>query len=594
MCYTSVVHPVEVKGLPVPLIPLADAYPELVRTRWATETNKDHGLDPSKISAGSKKTAWWMCDRGEDHEFPAKVQYLTSPRGYGCPYCSNQRTLAGFNDILTTDRALIEEWWDYSKNEDLLPTEIGRGYSGKAWWTCGKHSWSATVRNVVSGNRCPYCAGQWVIPGETDMLTTDTQRVMTLWDFEENEESPEKISRGSSSKKYQWNCGRHTWKASPAKVIAKGTGCPVCTNRRASVGDNTLGDLYPELVDLWDTDKNRDLTPYDLTPGADNNVYWTCVSGHGWRARVYNVALNGHRCKTCSAVGTSRFEKDVLSFIQGELSTDVDIQNNARVLGGLEADIWIPSLNTAIECNGVFYHSRYFGSTPEINGKKKMQYAHANGIKFYTVWEDSWKDRPDVVKSSLKHLLGVGGARVFARNTEVTGISKEEASMFMKDNHIQGYTHGSVRVGLKKKDDGSLVAAMILRRRSSGDLEVVRYATSSVVVGGHSKLVSHVERGYSYRNLVTFADLTVSSGDLYRATGWILDAEIPPDYMYTRGAAREHKFNYRKKRFRSDPSLKYVEGMTEAQLASLNNLHRVYDYGKLRFVKPHIITPEET
>ena len=44
-----------------------------------------------------------------------------------------------------------------------------------------------------------------------------------------------------------------------------------------------------------------------------------------------------------------------------------------------------------------------------------------------------------------------------------------------------------------------------------------------------------------------------------------------------------HKFNYRKNRFRRDASLKYEEGLTERELADLNNLYRVYDAGKTRW-----------
>lgn len=41
----------------------------------------------------------------------------------------------------------------------------------------------------------------------------------------------------------------------------------------------------------------------------------------------------------------------------------------------------------------------------------------------------------------------------------------------------------------------------------------------------------------------------------------------------------------RTKRFRNDPELQYVEGYTEKQLAELNNLPRIWDAGKTRWVK---------
>ena len=47
---------------------------------------------------------------------------------------------------------------------------------------------------------------------------------------------------------------------------------------------------------------------------------------------------------------------------------------------------------------------------------------------------------------------------------------------------------------------------------------------------------------------------------------------------------REHKFNYRKARFKSNPELRYEEGLTETQLARINGLERVYDSGKTRWL----------
>ena len=59
-------------------------------------------------------------------------------------------------------------------------------------------------------------------------------------------------------------------------------------------------------------------------------------------------------------------------------------------------------------------------------------------------------------------------------------------------------------------------------------------------------------------------------------------------YSYIIGAGdsahREHKFNYRKARFRDDPNLLWRDGATESELARLNGLPRVWDAGKTRWV----------
>ena len=83
---------------------------------------------------------------------------------------------------------------------------------------------------------------------------------------------------------------------------------------------------------------------------------------------------------------------------------------------------------------------------------------------------------------------------------------------------------------------------------------------------------------------MTFADHQVSKGGLYERLGFTLDKEIPPDYSYVVNNKRTHKFNYRKKRFLTDPQLTYVEGLYEKELARLNGLPRIWDSGKTRYI----------
>ena len=77
---------------------------------WDYEKNKDLNLD--KLTLGSKKTAWWKCDKG--HEWEATINHIYN--GTRCPYCSNKKILKGYNDLGTTNPELLE-YLDYEKNE---------------------------------------------------------------------------------------------------------------------------------------------------------------------------------------------------------------------------------------------------------------------------------------------------------------------------------------------------------------------------------------------------------------------------------------------------------------------------------------------
>ena len=56
--------------------------PELLR-EW--DEAKNAPLSPRDITYGSKRSVWWICDKG--HAWQAMV-YTRAGAGSGCPYCA--------------------------------------------------------------------------------------------------------------------------------------------------------------------------------------------------------------------------------------------------------------------------------------------------------------------------------------------------------------------------------------------------------------------------------------------------------------------------------------------------------------------------
>lgn len=61
----------------------------------AQEWSKKNKLKPTEVSVASHKKIIWKCKHG--HEWEASVKSRTV-NGTGCPYCSHNKVLAGFND----------------------------------------------------------------------------------------------------------------------------------------------------------------------------------------------------------------------------------------------------------------------------------------------------------------------------------------------------------------------------------------------------------------------------------------------------------------------------------------------------------------
>ena len=90
----------------------------------------------------------------------------------------------------------------------------------------------------------------------------------------------------------------HSWLAKVSER-RKGTKCPYCSNKKILQGYNDLATTHPHLLNEWDFEKNKDLTPYTLSSGSSKKVWWMCEKGHSWEAHIHTRA-KGIGCPVCS------------------------------------------------------------------------------------------------------------------------------------------------------------------------------------------------------------------------------------------------------------------------------------------------------
>ena len=160
---------------------------------WDYEKNKD--LDLEKLTLGSSKNAWWICEKG--HSYDAKIKRKNYEKII-CPICSNHRVLKGYNDLATTNPELLKEW-DFTKNT-ISPYEITAGAEKMIWWICPKdHSYQSYAFNRKRGVGCPICDGKKVLIGYNDLATTNP-KIAKEWDYEKNGDlKPTDITEGSTT-----------------------------------------------------------------------------------------------------------------------------------------------------------------------------------------------------------------------------------------------------------------------------------------------------------------------------------------------------------------------------------------------------------
>ncbi len=198
--------------------------PELAK-EWNYEKNGN--LKPEHISANSGKKVWWKCKKG--HEWQATIDKRN--KGTACPYCSNQKVLQGYNDLVTINPKLANEW-SCEKNGDLKPEEFTSSSGKKVWWKCEKgHEWQSSINNRNKNVGCPYCSGRYAIKGVSDLATINPKLVKE-WNFDRNEDLKPEDFMANSGRKVWWKCSNgHEWQATIASRNS-GNGCPFCYNEK--------------------------------------------------------------------------------------------------------------------------------------------------------------------------------------------------------------------------------------------------------------------------------------------------------------------------------------------------------------------------
>lgn len=527
---------------------ISTTHPDILH-QWNYEKNT---ILPQEVSKGKKSKVWWKCEKG--HEYEMTIGKVIN--GQGCPYCSNNKVLIGYND-LQSNYPDIAKQWDMVKN-DKLPEDFTPGSSFKAFWRCeNDHSYYMSICKRVSGLGCYYCSNKKVLKGYNDFLTTHYD-ISQEWNYEKNIISPEDITYGYD-KKVWWICKyNHEWKAS---VLSRsnGTNCPYCSNKKPLKGFNDLSTTNPEILKFWDYNKNS-ILPTEITYGSNKKVWLVCDIGHSFQSSVKRVCrgdlcpycsnkrvlkgyndletthprfieewdyennnflpsevtygsgksaswkckeghkwtatissrTSGYNCPTCFKY-TSNKEKELLDYIKS-LTKEKLILNSKEVLNPYEIDIYIPSLNLAFEFNGIYWHTEKHGRGKNYH-YNKWKKCKDKGINLITIWEDEWDNRQYAIKSMIKSLL--------SHHQEIEGlhideVSKNDIVKFANIYSIQNLYEGLCNISNEEKyyllyDKTECVISSFTLKVNSDYIDIKNYTTTNHGEYCFFKMIEYVE-----------------------------------------------------------------------------------------------------
>ena len=312
--------------------------------------SKNTAINPEHITSGSHEKVWWICAKG--HRFQSVIRERV--KGTGCPYCSNKKILAGYNDLATTNPALAAEW-NYDKNGSFLPNQVIAGSSQKVWWKCPLgHEWLAAISHRKNSG-CPYCSNRKILKGYNDLATVHPE-IAAEWDYDKNGSlSPFDVAP-ASNKKIWWKCKNgHTWQATILNRH-QGHSCPICSNQQVLVGYNDLATTHPYLIDEWHPKRNGSLKPTEVIAGSGRSVWWIGKCGHEWKTPI-NSRTNGTGCPICAKGARISFPEKCIYYYIKRYFPDAEENVHLSELLGTELDIYIPSLRIGIEYDGSRWHT---------------------------------------------------------------------------------------------------------------------------------------------------------------------------------------------------------------------------------------------
>jgi len=224
-------------------------------------------------------------------------------------------------------------------------------------------------------------------------------------------------------------------------------------------------------------------------------------------------------------------------------------------------DFTIPSHKLIIECDGNYWHSDAQIKDTNYHILKKEAYTKAGYTSLF-FRENEIRDKLHIVTSMLLARLGLTQEKYMARKLYILPGNPQ----FMEEHHLMGSGAGRQYSLFHETKE---VAQMQVKwvDKSSKMLEISRFATNgSIISGGFSKLLKHIEEVEQPKIIKTFIDLRYGAGHYLPSLGFS-HAGTHKSFVWVYGNNAFHRMKF-------PGNTGYDHGY-----------HKLWDCGQAKFVK---------
>lgn len=365
-----------------------------------------------------------------------------------------------------------------------------------------------------------------------------------------------------------------------------------------------------KLSNMKNPERFEQFKEFDLDPAAYIDSHFDHVPSLneladdiGTGTEAVSLRLDRCNCRDKVKYVFSYMEDQVYMFLHS-LNPELQIvRNTKKIITPYELDLYMPELHIGIECNPTSTHNSSVNTWDKDTAPLKRNYhqmktmmCEDKGIFLFHIFGYEWETKRTIIESMLRNIVGCNNRVVYARQTIMKEVPGRTAAEFLDNNHRQGNTFSSIRLGLYTKDNDELVSIMTFgkmrstigtsREDLSNCWELVRFcsALNTTVVGGASKLLSSFIATQHPIRIRSFSDRAHTRGTLYEKLGFTEIRRSDPGYVWVNLSTdvAYHRVNAQKqhlKKFLNDDSIDLNK--TEKEIMTEHNFVQVFDSGTI-------------
>jgi len=493
----------------------------------------------------------------------------------GCSSCSKENKKLNKRDIMRRFELAHGNVYSYPEfNNDTIFDYIKI--------ICPKHGeFSQKIELHLKGHGCTKCAN------ESGRLTKE-KFIKKAQEIYGNKYDYSKVNYINNTTPITITCKKHgDFQLKPAYHLYNSE-CKICSKERYN--SVYLDKFKKKANEIHNSKYNYSKSTYEASFKSTTIICPT----HGEFQQVINDHLQGCGCPSCASEllnYSSSYELELLNFIK-EHNPHIGYIERYK-LKNKEIDLYFPEHKIGFEINGDYWHSHLFKE--KTYHRNKSLFFESEGIKVYHIWEHDWVNviKKEIIKSMVLNRLKLNKIKIYARKCKIKEVLGKEYKQFMIENHIQGYSPATIKLGLYFED--KLVACMSFsnlrvnmggKNKDKSEWELVRYCTlkNTNIIGGASKLLKYFEINYKPKSVISYADNDYSDGNLYKQLGFESKGFTNLSYIYYNPKDRtvKNRFVYRKSEL---IKMGYDKTKTEFEITHSMGLYRIFNSGILKFQK---------